>query len=116
MNKLLMCSFTIILSCTTTSILAQQNMNDHDMKNMTPKTETSEQKTVHIATGIVTKLDVSIKKVTLSHEPIESLNWPAMSMGFSVKDESLLNKLSVGKTVKFEFIKADNDYVITAVN
>lgn len=116
MKKLLISSFTIILSCTTTSILAQQNMNDHDMKNMTPITEASEQMTVHIATGIVTKVDISIKKVTLSHEPIESLNWPAMSMGFFVKDEKLLNKLTVGETVKFEFIKADKGYVITSVN
>ncbi|KAF0112747.1 MAG: hypothetical protein FD149_2362, partial [Rhodospirillaceae bacterium] len=32
-----------------------------------------------------------------------------------VKDKMLLDKLGVGKTVDFEFVQADTDYVITGV-
>jgi len=115
MKKLLVSSLTIILSFSATSILAEQNMNHEDMENMAPKAETSDQQITHSAKGTVTKVDASLKKVTLAHAPVESLNWPAMTMGFSVQDDKLFNKLKVGETVDFEFIKAEQGYVITCV-
>ena len=90
-------------------------MNHDDMENMAPKAETSDQQITHSAKGTVTKVDASSKKVTLAHEPVESLSWPAMTMGFSVKDEALLTKLKVGETVDFEFMKVEQGYVITEV-
>ena len=36
-------------------------------------------------------------------------------MGFKVKDKMLMNKLSDGKKVEFEFMQEDKDYVITFV-
>ncbi len=115
MKKLLVSSLTIILSFSATSILAEQRMNHDDMKNMAPKAETSDQQITHSAKGTVTKVDASSKKVTLAHEPVESLSWPAMTMGFVVQDEQLLNNLNVGDTVDFEFMKAEQGYVITEV-
>ena len=115
MKKLLVSSLTIILSFSATSILAEQKMNHDDMENMAPKAETSDQQITHSAKGTVTKVDASSKKVTLAHEPVESLSWPAMTMGFSVKDEALLTKLKVGETVDFEFMKVEQGYVITEV-
>ena len=38
-----------------------------------------------------------------------------MTMGFTVKDDKLLDKFKVGETVDFEFIKAEKGYVITKV-
>ncbi|WP_292755056.1 copper-binding protein [Methylophaga sp. UBA4502] len=115
MKKLLVSSLTIILSFSATSILAEQKMDHDDMENMAPKAETSDQQITHSAKGTVTKVDASSKKVTLAHEPVESLSWPAMTMGFSVKDEALLTKLKVGETVDFEFMKVEQGYVITEV-
>lgn len=115
MKKLLVSSLTLILSFSATSILAEQKMNHDEMKKMDPKVETSDQPNSHSAIGTVTKVDASSKKVTLAHEPIESLNWPAITMGFSVQDDKLFNKLKVGETVDFEFIKAEQGYVIICV-
>jgi Cu(I)/Ag(I) efflux system protein CusF len=53
--------------------------------------------------------------VTLSHEPIASLGWPAMTMDFSVADKALFGKLVKGKKVRFQFSKQHNRYVITGV-
>lgn len=66
-------------------------------------------------TGVVMNVDQPKGLVTLSHEPIASLGWPAMTMDFSVADKSLFGKLAKGKKVKFEFIKQHNQYVITGV-
>jgi Cu(I)/Ag(I) efflux system protein CusF len=69
---------------------------------------------VHQAIGIVKSVDVDNGKVTLAHGPVETLNWPAMTMAFGIKDKSLLNKLNVGKRAQVEFEKQGNSYVITS--
>jgi Cu(I)/Ag(I) efflux system protein CusF len=38
-----------------------------------------------------------------------------MTMGFTVKDKALLDKLQPGKKVEFEFVQQGKDYVITTV-
>ena len=69
---------------------------------------------MHAADGVVKDVDAT-GKVTLQHGPVKSLGWPAMSMGFAVKDKALLPKLAVGSKVHVEFDKQGSDYVITSV-
>mgnify|MGYP001627147339 CR=1 FL=1 len=69
----------------------------------------------HKAVAVVKKVDKDHGKVTLSHEAVKSLNWPAMTMAFSVKDQSLFDKLAAGKKVDVEFVKQGSEYVVTAV-
>ena len=57
----------------------------------------------------------AVGTVTLAHGPVKSLNWPAMTMGFAVKDKTLFDKLSVGKKVNVEIVQQGGNYVITAV-
>jgi Cu/Ag efflux protein CusF len=51
---------------------------------------------------VVTKVDKH--KVTIKHEPVPSMNWPSMSMAFTVKDKALRDKLAKDKKVDFEFV------------
>ena len=69
----------------------------------------------HKATGVVTKVDPAGGKVTIRHEPVQSLKWPGMTMAFKVKDKALLDKLPKDKKVDFEFVQQGKDYVVTAV-
>jgi len=69
----------------------------------------------HQTDAIVKAVDAAQGKVTLAHEPVKSLNWPAMTMAFAVRDKALLDKLRVGKKVHVEFQQVNNDYVVTAV-
>jgi Cu(I)/Ag(I) efflux system protein CusF len=71
--------------------------------------------TSHTATGVVQSVDASKSSVTLEHEPVKSLNWPAMSMGFKVGDPKLLGKLKKGDKIQFTFVQSGRDYVITSV-
>jgi Cu(I)/Ag(I) efflux system protein CusF len=85
----------------------------HDMKSagtQKPQTQT------HKASGTVTKVDRIANKVTIAHGPVQSLKWPAMTMNFLVKDKTLLDRLSSGKKVDFEFVQQGRDYVITSAN
>lgn len=69
----------------------------------------------HQATAVVKAVDPAKGKVTLAHGPVKSLNWPAMTMNFVVKDKTLLDKLASGKEVVVEFVQQGPDYVITSV-
>ena len=66
-----------------------------------------------IGRGKVVGIDLKRGKVTLAHEAIAQLNWPAMTMDFSVKDSQQLAKLKVNDAVEFD-LKADDqeEYVI----
>ncbi len=52
--------------------------------------------------------------VTLDHEPVKSMNWPAMNMTFKVQDKALIDKLGEGKKVHVEFEQRGKEYVITS--
>lgn len=121
MKKSLIGSLAVVLALAATSAMAQQKMMEgmkgmpmDNMKEM-PMNKPAAGQTVHAARGKVTKVDAGAGVVTLAHEPVKSMNWPAMNMGFQVKDKMLLDKLGVGKTVDFEFVQADKGYVITGV-
>ena len=69
----------------------------------------------HQATGVVKAVDAAKGTVTLAHGPVKSLNWPAMTMTFTVKDKMVFDKLAADKKVTIDFIKQDADYVVTGV-
>ena len=71
--------------------------------------------TMHQADAVVKAVDAAAGKVTLAHEPVKSLGWPAMTMGFAVKDKALFDKLVVGQKVHVELKKEGADYVVTSV-
>jgi Cu/Ag efflux protein CusF len=58
---------------------------------------------------------VDKNRVTIRHEPVQSMNWPSMNMKFTVKDKAMLDKLAKDKKVDFEFRQEGKDYVITSV-
>lgn len=45
----------------------------------------------------------------------KSLRWPAMTIGFGVKDKTSMDKLAVGNKVHVKFSKQGENYVITSV-
>ncbi len=67
----------------------------------------------HKAVGVVVKVDRKDGTVTLAHEPVKSMNWPAMTMVFLVRDKTMLDKLAIGRKAEFEFASQGKNYVIT---
>jgi Cu(I)/Ag(I) efflux system membrane fusion protein len=56
------------------------------------------------------------REITLSHGPIPSLQWGAMTMGFGIPAEGLPKNVSVGDTVAFEFHQIDGGaYELTSI-
>jgi membrane fusion protein, copper/silver efflux system len=51
--------------------------------------------------GVVKAIDGAGARITLAHEPIAAINWPAMTMAFPVRDRSLLRGRKAGERVTF---------------
>lgn len=69
----------------------------------------------HVGEGKVNKVDVRGGKVNLTHGPIASLGWPAMTMDFVVSNREQLAALKPGQRVRFELRPIGNKYVIGAI-
>jgi Cu(I)/Ag(I) efflux system periplasmic protein CusF len=64
--------------------------------------------------GTVTAIDAAAGKITLDHEPISAVDWPAMKMGFSAKPD-LLKGVTVGDRVDFDLTVTGNAGEVTAI-
>lgn len=87
------------------------NANDTGGKHASKESKVA----VHQTDAVVKKINPASGKVTLAHGPVKSLNWPAMTMSFSVDDNALFDKLAADKKVNIEFIQKGSNYVVTAV-
>ncbi|ADH87157.1 copper-binding protein [Desulfurivibrio alkaliphilus] len=78
---------------------------------------TADQAQVVTANGVVTATDPAGKTITLNHEPIPALNWPAMTMDLDLADPALAKGLQPGDKIVFELKRLSaTDYVIIAIH
>lgn len=96
------------------TILAEQKIDDMKGMQMDAKPEAGS-KTIHVAKGLVKDVDLTSGTVSVAHEPIKSLNWPAMTMTFKVPDKALFKRLPKGKQVEIEFVQDGKSYIVTKV-
>ena len=115
MKHLVALSVVVVLSAAATAMTHAQSgsMKDMDMKGM--ETGKKSQANVHKGVGTVTKVDLAGGTVTFAHGAIKTLNWPAMTMTFGVKDKALLDKVQPGAKAEFSFVQSGKDYLITEI-
>ena len=70
---------------------------------------------VHTGRGRITGVDARTGFLEMDHEPIPSLDWPSMTMEFTVKDRAILEGLKAGQPVEFDLVKEDGDFPVTAI-
>jgi Cu(I)/Ag(I) efflux system membrane fusion protein len=69
----------------------------------------------HQAVGTVEVVDAKAGTVSLTHGPIASLKWPAMTMEFKLANNALLQSLQPGAKVVVEFVERQpGEWVITS--
>jgi|JI10StandDraft_1071094.scaffolds.fasta_scaffold18650_2 Cu(I)/Ag(I) efflux system membrane fusion protein len=76
-------------------------------------TSVDNDRTEYSATGKVTAIDAA--GITLSHSPVEKLNWPAMTMQFMWGGNKNEGGIKIGDDVRFSFRRDGKAYVITAI-
>lgn len=66
-------------------------------------------------TGVVEAVDTAKGTVTIKHQAIASIRWPAMTMTFKADPSSLLQSIKVGEQVNFTMHPAGKDSTVTAM-
>lgn len=67
--------------------------------------------------GTINRVDAAAGVVTMHHEAIPALRWPAMTMDFKVTDKKLLAGLKPGQAVNFALVQqASGSYAISRLS
>lgn len=85
----------------------------HDHDHGKPKAASEAAKSTEMAEAEVRKVDKEQGKITLKHGEIKSLDMPAMTMVFRVKDAALLDKVVAGDKIKFQAEKINGAFTVT---
>lgn len=114
MNKAIMMSLSAVVL-----MLAVQSTYAADtpqMGNMNMQKDMGAESTkMHKGHGIANKINARSGKVNISHEPIESMNWPKMTMDFSVQNKAELDGIKPGMAVDFELTQKGTGYMISNI-
>jgi len=68
------------------------------------------------STGVVTAVDATAGTISLDHEAIPAVSWPAMSMQFTAEDPAILQDIAVGDRVMFQLKSATETSIVTMVH
>jgi Cu/Ag efflux protein CusF len=70
----------------------------------------------HQAQGKVVEVDAKTQSVTISHGPVATLKWPAMTMDFALANSAMLKDLKPDAPIAFEFVeRGKGEWVITKI-
>jgi Cu(I)/Ag(I) efflux system protein CusF len=81
----------------------------------TPATPPAVEARQATAIGVVQSVDVGASTLVIDHEPVESLDWPRMTMTFQAPGVDL-SGIQPGDTVSFEFTSVGMDGTIISIS
>lgn len=101
-----------------TAAFAQQH-DMSSMSNMAAESDTTvsqnTEQSIISTSGIVKLIDLANKKLTIEHEAIPSVNWPAMTMRFTFEDSAILGNIKEGSKINFDFTQQGNLSVLQKI-
>src|SRR6266568_4745223 len=104
----------LVLCVATIPLSRAQGMGGMDMKGMEMKKGDKAKKSAetksHKGVGVVKSVDGEKGTVSIAHQPVTSMSWPAMTMTFKAKDKAMLERIKPGAKVEFSFVQSGKDY------
>lgn len=91
----------------------QAEAHQHDAMNAA--SNAASEQIIH-GKGVVKAVDLTNKKITISHDAIPAIGWPAMTMRFTFTnaDESI-SALKPGSQVDFSFVQQGNISLLKSI-
>lgn len=78
-------------------------LSDLTAQKSAPKLESSITPIRYRTEGLLDNVDIATTTVTISHNPIPELKWPAMTMDFNLNSIDMVKNIPVGSRIRFEF-------------
>jgi Cu(I)/Ag(I) efflux system protein CusF len=79
-----------------------------------PAVPATQKPQAHRAVGVVKAVDAAKGTITLSHDPVPSIKWPAMTMAFKASKDQITG-VKAGDRVNFEFTAKGMDATVTSI-
>lgn len=117
MKKLLIATINASLLFASAAIADERDGHSHshspsqDMKQQAKE----HPKTFFMVAGIVQETDPANGSVTIAHQAVPALKWPAMTKSFAVTDKTLFSRLKVGEKAEFAIKLVDGKAVVAHV-
>lgn len=109
MNNLLkLVVFTLLSGPVALTAVAAQDHQGHGMPAAQTAATNPVSEKVITTKGEIKIIDLDNKKITVAHEPIPSINWPAMTMRFTFDDPAQISGLKVGDKIDLDFVQQGN--------
>jgi Cu(I)/Ag(I) efflux system membrane fusion protein len=71
-------------------------------------------KATHSAVGTLDDVDAKTGTLLITHEPVESLKWPKMTMEFVPANDAIAGKVKPGAAIEFDFVeRKPGEWVVT---
>lgn len=99
--KTLTLAFLFALLATGTAARAASHEHEHQHD-----TATQQAAATHTSVGVLKAVNAKDGKVQIAHEPIAELDWPSMTMWFTLR-EPLSKDLKAGDAVRFEIMQGE---------
>lgn len=81
-----------------------------------PNVPQATQQPPHVALGTVNSVDQTAGTMNISHGPVASANWPAMTMNFKLGNPNLASSIEPGQRVEIRFtIAGGMDATVTEI-
>ena len=106
-------TLAIAAALVTAPVFASPQQMDPNMPGMTGMHEAAPADVQGV--GVVKAVDTAKNTITLQHEAIAAIGWPAMTMPFKVASPELLKHVKVGDKVQFTFRQASTGSTVTAI-
>ncbi len=71
--------------------------------------------TPSLTDGEVRKVDLEAGKITIRHGEIKHLEMPGMTMVFTAREKSLLEKVKTGDLVRFMVVHEGGKFIVTEI-
>lgn len=65
--------------------------------------------------GVIRAIDLKMGAVTIQHEPIAAVGWPAMTMAFKARTPAVMRAAKVGQKVDFGVRVSGADAEVTSI-
>lgn len=87
----------------------------HQHEGMRAESDAALEQIIH-GKGVVKEIDLMNKKITISHDAIPAVGWPAMTMRFTfIKADGSINALKPGSQVDFTFVQQGNISLLKSI-
>ena len=81
-----------------------------------PAAPPADQRVEHVAEGKLNSVDQATGRVSITHGPVASANWPGMTMSFKLANPAAAADLKPGQRVEFHFtIESGMDATVTQI-